>query len=115
VHGAVNCASIGCPALRNEAFTAAKLDAQLDDGMLRFMSDRTRNRMKDGRLEVSSIFDWFREDWEKGLTGFSQLDDLFAKYAAQLTDNPVDQAKLRAKTVSVKRFDYDWSLNVVGR
>ena len=49
VHGAVNCASIGCPALRNEAFTAPKLDAQLEDGMLRFMGDRTRNRMKDGR------------------------------------------------------------------
>lgn len=40
VHAAVNCASIGCPALRPEAFVAAKLDAQLDDGMLRFMGDR---------------------------------------------------------------------------
>ena len=115
VHGAVNCASIGCPALRNEAFTAAKLEAQLDDGMLRFMSDRTRNRMKDGRLEVSSIFDWFHEDWEKGHKGYAQLDDLFAKYAAQLTDDAGDQAKLRAKAVSVKRFDYDWSLNALGR
>ena len=44
-----------------------------------------------------------------------QCDDLFAKYATQLTDNPADQAKLRAKTVSVKRFEYDWSLNAVGR
>ena len=115
VHGAVNCAAIGCPALRNEAFTAPKLEAQLDDGMLRFMSDRTRNRMKDGRLEVSSIFDWFGEDWEKGHKGYAQRDDLFAKYAAQLTDDAGDQAKLRAKTVSAKRFDYDWSLNAVGR
>ncbi len=66
VHAAVNCASIGCPALRNEAFTAQKLDAQLDDGMQRFMADRTRNRFKDGKLEVNSIFKWFREDFEKG-------------------------------------------------
>ena len=41
VHAAVNCASIGCPALRPEAFVAPRLDAQFDDGMQRFMSDRT--------------------------------------------------------------------------
>ena len=39
VHAAVNCASIGCPALRDEAFTAARLEEQLEDGMLRFMGD----------------------------------------------------------------------------
>jgi Protein of unknown function, DUF547 len=115
VHGAVNCASIGCPALRHEAFAAPKLDAQLEDGMLRFMGDRTRNRMKDGKLDVSSIFKWFREDWEKGHKGFAKLEDLFAKYAVQLTDDPADQAKLRAKTVPVTFLDYDWSLNAVGR
>ena len=49
VHAAVNCASIGCPALRSEAFTAQKLDAQLDDGMLRFMGDHTRNRFANGK------------------------------------------------------------------
>ena len=51
VHAAVNCASIGCPALRNEAFTAARLEAQLEDGMQRFLADRTRNRVKDGQFD----------------------------------------------------------------
>ena len=115
VHAAVNCASIGCPALRNEAFTAPKLEAQLDDGMLRFMGDRTRNRMKDGKLEVSSIFKWFKEDFEKGNKGFAKVEDVFAKYAVQLSDDAADQAKLRAKTVPVTFLDYDWSLNAVGR
>jgi len=114
-HGAVNCASIGCPALRDEAFTTPKLEAQLDDGMLRFMGDRTRNRMKDGKLEVSSIFKWFREDWEKGHKGFAKLEDVFAKDAPQLTDDAGDQAKLRAKTVPITFLEYDWSLNAVGR
>ena len=50
VHAAVNCASIGCPALRDEAFVADRLDAQLEDGMRRFMGDRTRNRVRDGRF-----------------------------------------------------------------
>ena len=115
VHTAVNCASIGCPALRNEAFTAAKLEAQLDDGMLRFMGDRTRNRVKDGHLEVSSIFKWFREDFEKGQHGFAKVEDVFAKYATQLTDDPADQARLKAKSLAVNFLDYDWSLNAVGR
>ena len=115
VHAAVNCASIGCPALRNEAFTVAKLDAQLDDGMLRFMGDRTRNRVKDGKLEVSSIFKWFREDFEKGHRGFTKVEDVFARYAVQLTDDAADQGRLKAKTLGVNFLDYDWSLNAVGR
>jgi len=115
VHAAVNCASIGCPALRPEAFTAAQLDIQLDDGMLRFMSDRTRNRARDGRLEVSAIFKWFREDFEKGQRGVWRVEDLFARYAAQLSDDPAVQAQVRAKTMPVSYLDYDWSLNTLGR
>ncbi len=115
VHAAVNCASIGCPALRNEAFTADKLEAQLDDGMQRFMADRSRNRVRDGRLEVSLIFKWFREDFEKGHKGFAKLEDVFARYAAALSDDAGDQAKLRAKALPVAFLDYDWSLNALGR
>jgi len=115
VHAAVNCASIGCPALRHEAFTVARIEAQLDDGMLRFMSDRTRNRVRDGKVEASSIFKWFREDFEKGHKGLHRLEDVFARYAAQLTDDPAEQAALRAKTMPVSFLDYDWSLNALGR
>ena len=115
VHVAVNCASIGCPALFPEAFTAAKLDAQLEDGMRRFLGDNTRNRMADGKLEVSMIFKWFREDFEKGHKGFAKLEDVFAKYADQLTTNAADREKLKAKTVSISNLDYDWSLNDTGR
>ncbi len=115
VHVAVNCASIGCPALFPEAFTAVKLDAQLEDGMRRFLGDNTRNRMTDGKLEVSMIFKWFREDFEKGHKGFAKLEDVFAKYADQVTANPSDREKLKAKTVSISNLDYDWSLNDAGR
>ena len=115
VHAAVNCASIGCPALRPEAFTAARLDAQLDDGMLRFMGDHTRNRYANGKAEISSIFKWFREDFEKGHKGLRKIDDLLARYADQLADAPADRDKLRAGSVTVTHLDYDWSLNDTGR
>jgi hypothetical protein len=115
VHGAVNCASIGCPALRPEAFTAARLEAQLEDGMQRFMGDRTRNRVAGGKAEVSSIFKWFREDFEKGQRGWSRVEDMLASYAAQLSDKPEEQAALKARSLAVVHLDYDWSLNGVGR
>lgn len=111
VHGAVNCASIGCPALRPEAFTVGRLEAQLEDGMLRFMADRTRNRFAAGRAEISSIFKWFGEDFEKGHKGFHKLGDLLARYAEQLADAPADRDKLRSGAVSISYLDYDWSLN----
>jgi hypothetical protein len=110
VHAAVNCA-----ALRNEAFTAAKLDAQLEDGMMRFLGDRTRNRVADGKLQVNSIFKWFKEDFEKGQKGFGAVEDVFAKYATQLSDKPEEQTALKAKSLPVTHLDYDWSLNAAGR
>ncbi|WP_418319315.1 DUF547 domain-containing protein [Piscinibacter sakaiensis] len=115
VHGAVNCASIGCPALRDEAFVATRLDAQLDDGMTRFLADRTRNRVRDGRLEVSMIFKWFREDFEQGHLGVRRLEDLFARHAKQLSDDAAVQARLQARALPIDFLDYDWSLNALGR
>lgn len=115
IHAAVNCASIGCPALRDEAFTAPKLEVQLEDGMKRFMADRTRNRVANGQLEVSSIFKWFKEDFEKGHQGLNKLEDVFARYAAQLSSHSTEQAKLKDRSLRVTHLDYDWALNDVGR
>lgn len=115
IHAAVNCASIGCPALRDEAFTADQLEAQLEDGMRRFMADRTRNRVQGNKVEVSSIFKWFKEDFEKGHGGFRQVEDVLATYAELLSDQPAEQAALKVKTLRVGHLDYDWSLNDTGR
>jgi Protein of unknown function, DUF547 len=115
IHVAIVCASIGCPALPPEAFTAAKLDAQLEAGTARFVGDKTRNRYEGGKLQVSSIFKWFKDDFEKGYKGFSKVEDVFAKYADSLSNDAASQAQIRAKTVSISYLDYDWSLNDQGR
>jgi hypothetical protein len=81
--------------------------------MVRFLGDRTRNRVRNGKAEVSAIFKWFREDFERGHQGFARVEDVFAKYAAQMTDVPAEQAALRARSLPVDHLDYDWSLNVV--
>lgn len=113
IHFAVNCASIGCPMLREEAFVADRLDQQLDEQAMRFLSDRTRNRVNaQGELEVSKIFDWYKGDFNKGLKGIKSSEAFFARFAKQLTDNPEHQAAVRDGKASIRYLDYDWSLNV---
>lgn len=113
IHFAVNCASIGCPMLREEAFVADRIDQQLDEQSMRFLSDRSRNRVNaQGELEVSKIFDWYKGDFNKGLKGIKSSEAFFARYAKQLTDNPEHQAAVRDGKASIRYLDYDWSLNV---
>jgi hypothetical protein len=117
VHVAVNCASIGCPMLGGDALVAERLDAQLDELMRRFMSDRSRNRYdpRTQAVELSQIFDWYRKDFEMGHRGFGGLPDLVARYAAQLADDPADRDRLRARSVPIRFIDYDWALNDLPR
>ena len=113
VHVSVVCASIGCPMLRNEAFVADRLDAQMEDGMRRFLSDRTRNRYnpETKKLEVSKIFDWYGKDFEKGHKGFSSVKQALSRYADLLADKPEDRAMVRDQKAEIAFLDYDWSLN----
>ena len=113
VHVAVVCASIGCPMLPVEPFVADKLDAQLEAGMRRFLSDRSRNRYnpQSRRLEVSRIFDWYGKDFEKGHRGFTSVKATLARYADLLADRPEDRAAIREQKVDVAFLEYDWALN----
>jgi hypothetical protein len=112
IHMAVVCASIGCPALRNEAFVAEKIDAQLEDGVKRFLSDHSRNRYNKSikALEVSKIFDWYGKDFAAksgSVAGF------LARYAQQLGMDADAEQLLRDNKLKLVFLDYDWSLNDV--
>lgn len=113
IHFAANCASIGCPPLREEAYVAERLDAQLDEQAKRFMSDRSRNRFNSstGKLEVSKIFDWYSDDFKLGHHGITSAPAFFARYADQLADAPSDRQSIRSQRASVAYLDYDWKLN----
>ena len=117
IHAAVVCASIGCPMLRAEAFVAEHLDAQLDDGLRRFLGDATRNRFDaaSGRLLVSKIFDWYGKDFEQGHRGYDSLKTTFARHAEQLATAPEARARLRKGDYRVDFLDYDWRLNDLKR
>ncbi len=97
IHFAVVCASKSCPKLLNEAYTASKLDAQLDQAGRDFLKDNFRNKITPAKAEVSSIFKWYKGDFtEKGT-----LIDFLNKYS------PV---KINSNA-SISYLDYDWSLN----
>jgi hypothetical protein len=111
IHFAVNCASVGCPMLREEAFVAERLDAQLDEQALRFLSDRSRNRYADGKLMVSKIFDWYGGDFKLGHRGIQSLPTYLARYAEVLADAPADRERIKAQGLEITFLDYDWKLN----
>ncbi len=110
IHMAANCASVGCPALRNEAYAGDKLDAQLEDSVARFLSDHTRNRFnaEASKLEVSGIFDWYGKDFAARA---GSLEAWLAKYADKLSGDPKHQQVIRDSKAKIDFLDYDWALN----
>lgn len=112
IHFAANCASIGCPALRPEAYTAKALDAQLEEQTKRFLSDRSRNRFDKSKntLFLSSIFKWYGEDFGKGKNA-KNLPEFLARYAGTLGMSTSEKTRLLNKEIDIEFLDYDWSLN----
>ena len=105
VHAAINCASRSCPPLRDEAFTADELDAQLDEQMRAFVNDPSRNHLDPARkeLELSEIFKWFAEDFERDSRSVKEFLIRFA---------PADKAEF-IRAAKIRYLDYDWDLNDV--
>lgn len=113
IHAAVVCAAVSCPPLRNEAFVADKLNQQLNDQMRQFLSDDQNNtlNLKDNRVQLSSIFKWYAEDFEKGQQGFNSLNDLIQAYQTDIADNPQQLIWLQNQGFKMAYLDYDWRLN----
>lgn len=112
VHFAVNCASIGCPALRPEPYVAERLDGQLDDQQRRYLTDRSRNRFnaERGELAVSSIFKWYGEDFDANGAG---LRGWFTQHASLLGDDAAVRSRIANGQFSIDFLSYDWSLNAL--
>jgi len=111
IHFAVNCAAIGCPPLRAEAYIGATLTQQLDDSARLFLSDRSRNYFDGKRVYVSKIFDWYVDDFEQGWQGMDSLGEFLAGYADALGLDTAQTQALRAGDISIRYLSYDWGLN----
>ncbi|WP_049722356.1 DUF547 domain-containing protein [Gilvimarinus polysaccharolyticus] len=111
IHFAVNCASLGCPALRPEPFTAEQLEWQLEDSTQRFLRDKSRNRYRDGELQVSAIFKWYRQDFSQGWLNSNSLNDFFLRYADSMELDQNQQRQLKNNELEYRFLPYDWRLN----
>lgn len=63
IHFAINCASVSCPKLLNEAYQEKKLELQLSQATRNFINDTTKNKISQKRLQLSRIFLWFGNDF----------------------------------------------------
>lgn len=104
VHYALNCASLGCPNLQPVAYTGENSEALLERGAKEFINHPRGVAIKNGRLQVSSIYVWFQVDFGGGAEDLMEhwqnyanppLTDALEKYSGGLA------------------HDYDWRLNGV--
>jgi len=98
VHFAINCASVGCPPLRNEAYVPARLDAQLEEQAQQMHDDTRWVRIDGDTVHLTPLYLWYRSDFEA------------------VSDGPLDYAsryrpELAEGSFRIAWMDYDWSLN----
>ncbi len=99
IHFAIVCASVSCPNLRDEPYTATKLNLQLDNQVQQFLNNQGKGLKIDNKsIYVSKIFDWFEDDFQKagGVSGF------IGHYKPELSQFKV-----------VADIPYDWSVNAI--
>ena len=98
IHFAINCASISCPKLMNEAFTAAKINEQLDRAVKEFINS-DKNDISASNPKISSIFDWYQKDFK--VNGKQDVIGYINKYS-----------KTKINTgAPIAYKDYNWNLN----
>ena len=102
LHYAVNCASIGCPNLPAKPWAAGTLNADLDRAARAFVNHPRGARVQKGRLYVSSIYEWFQEDFGGDDAGVIAHLKKYAKPSLAKALGGVDE---------IYDDTYDWSLN----
>lgn len=118
IHMALVCAAMSCPPLRENAFIGPQFDAQLNEQSRVFLSNPNNLRVDKvaRKVYVSTIFDWFGDDFVKTYapkTGFAKKS---SKERAVLNFinghiNTKDREFLRSAQYDVEYLDYDWGLN----
>ncbi len=111
IHFAVNCAAIGCPALRAEAYQGDRLEQQLEDNTQLFLADRQRNHLDGDTIYISRIFDWYEEDFERGWGGVNSVQEFLVRYDDVLGLSGEERIALLSGEIRLRYLRYDWGLN----
>jgi Protein of unknown function, DUF547 len=109
IHFALVCAAIGCPPLRSEAYTGARVDAQLTEQTVKFLTQTpTKNRVDVANRTVyrSPVFSF--SDY---MNDFGGSEAAVGRFIARYYPAGPEKTLLESGTFSVTRTEYDWSLN----
>lgn len=118
IHFAVVCASIGCPPLASQPYYADSLEHQLASASNHFATSPEYNRIDSvaGAAELSSIFDWFGDDFidayyiTTAFASHSKKENAALNFlTSQFSEN--DREALRSVDYDISYMEYDWSLN----
>ena len=102
IHYAVNCASLGCPNLAPKAYASSTLEEQLEQGAMDYVNHPRGAAFADGDLVVSSIYDWYQED-------FGDSEAAVIEHLMEYADEEL-AVRLRGFGGGLD-YEYDWSLN----
>lgn len=102
IHFAVNCASVGCPPLRPEAYVGGRLEAQLEAQAGAFVRASTEVDANQMQVRLSQIFEWFGGDFEAA--------GGVREFVASRLDEP-EATAVRTEGYQIQFVPYDWSLN----
>ena len=102
IHYAVNCASLGCPNLVAEAYTADNAERLLSQGERAYINhERGVTVDGRGRLKLSQIFQWYGDD-------FARTEAELLAYLAKHHDTLGETISSYQGKV---KYAYDWKLN----
>lgn len=97
IHVGLNAGSKSGPKFANYIYTEKNVDQKLETSMKNFINDTTKNKVSNNKLEISKIFDWYKEDFTYKTTIIEYIN----KYAT-----------VKANDDAVVTFlEYDWALN----
>ena len=111
IHFAVNCASIGCPALAEFAYTGAELESQLEKAMKRTVNNGRDVQLKSGKLHVSSILKWYGDDFTK--EDWKPRADTIPAFLAPYAEGELKTFLESKPDADLNFLDYEWALNDV--
>ncbi|MGI8548226.1 MAG: DUF547 domain-containing protein [Gemmatimonadaceae bacterium] len=101
------CAAMGCPPLRSDAYTGAKLNQQLDDQARTFLlKSPTKNRVdvSSRKVYVSMIFNLYKDD-------FGGSDAAIGSFIARFYPPGAAKQLLESGDFKLIETPYDWMLN----
>lgn len=98
IHFALVCASMSCPKLQNIAFTAERLEEQLDQAAREFINEPFRNNINNNPIQLSKILDWYWMDFK------DQYTDRYALLKAY-TNGEINTEQ------EIDFLEYNWELN----